>query len=318
MPMYNGNYVAPVWINDMAPAINDTELLAMSQTIQASQILTGSGAPTQYTSGVPGQRYADTSTTPYTIYRLVTAAQDANVWAPDTDANGNLALDYNSSSTYATGAYCIHSGMLYRCKTAITQGEPWTAAHWTRAYAAVDLASHVGNKNNPHNVTAAQVGLGSVDNVRQYSESNPPPYPVTSVNGSTGAVTVSVPQAATETPVMDGNGAVGTSTKFAREDHEHPNDTSKQDAIKTGTVTLSATWSGSSSPFKQTVTVTGVTVTSNSKVDLQPTAAQIETLISAGVTSMVVENNSGTLTVYAIGSAPSEAMTLQCTVEEVT
>ncbi len=34
------------------------------------------------------------------------------------------------------------------------------------------------------------VGLGNVDNVRQYSASNPPPYPVTSVNGSTGAVTV--------------------------------------------------------------------------------------------------------------------------------
>ena len=37
------------------------------------------------------------------------------------------------------------------------------------------------------------IGLGNVDNVRQYSASNPPPYPVTSVNGKTGAVTVSVP-----------------------------------------------------------------------------------------------------------------------------
>lgn len=37
------------------------------------------------------------------------------------------------------------------------------------------------------------IGLGNVDNVRQYSASNPPPYPVTSVNGKTGAVSVSVP-----------------------------------------------------------------------------------------------------------------------------
>lgn len=37
----------------------------------------------------------------------------------------------------------------------------------------------------------ASVGLGNVDNVRQYSASNPPPYPVTSVNGKTGAVTIS-------------------------------------------------------------------------------------------------------------------------------
>lgn len=34
------------------------------------------------------------------------------------------------------------------------------------------------------------IGLSSVDNVKQYSASNPPPYPVTSVNGQTGAVTL--------------------------------------------------------------------------------------------------------------------------------
>lgn len=38
--------------------------------------------------------------------------------------------------------------------------------------------------------TKSEVGLGNVDNVKQYSASNPPPYPVTSVNGQTGAVTV--------------------------------------------------------------------------------------------------------------------------------
>lgn len=37
-------------------------------------------------------------------------------------------------------------------------------------------------------LTKANVGLGNVDNVKQYSKSNPPPYPVTSVNKKTGAV----------------------------------------------------------------------------------------------------------------------------------
>ena len=37
------------------------------------------------------------------------------------------------------------------------------------------------------------IGLGNVANVAQYSASNPPPYPVTSVNGSTGAVTITIP-----------------------------------------------------------------------------------------------------------------------------
>ena len=36
--------------------------------------------------------------------------------------------------------------------------------------------------------TKSEVGLGNVDNVRQYSANNPPPYPVTSVNGETGSV----------------------------------------------------------------------------------------------------------------------------------
>lgn len=36
--------------------------------------------------------------------------------------------------------------------------------------------------------TKSEVGLGNVDNVKQYSASNPPPYPVTKVNGKTGNV----------------------------------------------------------------------------------------------------------------------------------
>lgn len=36
----------------------------------------------------------------------------------------------------------------------------------------------------------SEIGLGNVDNVKQYSASNPPPYPVSSVNGKTGDVTL--------------------------------------------------------------------------------------------------------------------------------
>ena len=39
--------------------------------------------------------------------------------------------------------------------------------------------------------TKSEVGLGNVDNVKQYSANNPPPYPVTSVNNKTGAVSLS-------------------------------------------------------------------------------------------------------------------------------
>ena len=84
-----------------------------------------------------------------------------------------------------------------------------------------------------------------------------------------------------------------------------------------GSIALSAAWSGSG-PYTQSVTVTGAAVTAASKVDLQLTAAQLAALLTAGVTALVVENNAGTLTAYALGAAPSAAMTVQCTVTEVT
>ena len=48
----------------------------------------------------------------------------------------------------------------------------------------------VNGKTGAVTLGKSDVGLGSVDNVRQYSDTNPPPYPVTSVNSKTGAVTL--------------------------------------------------------------------------------------------------------------------------------
>lgn len=48
----------------------------------------------------------------------------------------------------------------------------------------------VAGKTGAVTLTKSNVGLGNVDNVKQYSASNPPPYPVTSVNGETGDVVI--------------------------------------------------------------------------------------------------------------------------------
>ena len=50
----------------------------------------------------------------------------------------------------------------------------------------------VAGKTGDVTLTKSNVGLGNVDNVKQYSANNPPPYPVTSVNGQTGAVEIDV------------------------------------------------------------------------------------------------------------------------------
>lgn len=44
------------------------------------------------------------------------------------------------------------------------------------------------------------------------------------------------PDPATQTPVMDGAGDVGTSVKYAREDHQHPSDTTKANQAQLATV----------------------------------------------------------------------------------
>lgn len=62
--------------------------------------------------------------------------------------------------------------------------------------------------------------------------------PVQSVNGQTGAVSITiptVPSAATANPLMDGTAAVGSSAKWAKEDHRHPTDTSRQATLVSGT-----------------------------------------------------------------------------------
>ena len=56
-------------------------------------------------------------------------------------------------------------------------------------------ADHVHNKPT---YSKSDVGLGNVDNVQQYSATNPPPYPVSSVNGQTGAVSLSIPSTAAD------------------------------------------------------------------------------------------------------------------------
>lgn len=63
---------------------------------------------------------------------------------------------------------------------------------------SVDIGSFTANSANDVNIDInvptdkSDIGLGNVDNVKQYSATNPPPYPVTSVNGQTGDVTVDV------------------------------------------------------------------------------------------------------------------------------
>lgn len=92
------------------------------------------------------------------------------------------------------------------------------------------------------------------------------------------------------------------------------------DAIETikpkiTTITLSAaSWIGDANPWSQVASISGVTA--NSKVDLQPTAIQVVELQNNDI-ALMAENDSGTITVYALGSKPETDYTMQALITEV-
>ena len=92
-------------------------------------------------------------------------------------------------------------------------------------------------------------------------------------------------------------------------------DTSSVSAPKLTTVTMKASsWQGSSNPYSQAVTCNGVNV--NSKLDLQPTPNQIVGLQNAEI-SLMLTNNNGNVTAWAIGGKPTSDYTMDVLITEV-
>lgn len=67
------------------------------------------------------------------------AAMKANWGMMKNYISPGVAAQYSTSATYDVGDYVIYNGQLYRCTTAITTAETWTAAHWTAAVLGDDV-----------------------------------------------------------------------------------------------------------------------------------------------------------------------------------
>lgn len=79
--------------------------------------------------------------TPQDVVDLINAiaAAVATIPASYTGLIADIAPTYSSSAVYPVGAYAYYNGDLYRCTTAITTAETWTAAHWTAAVLGNDV-----------------------------------------------------------------------------------------------------------------------------------------------------------------------------------
>lgn len=87
-------------------------------------------------------------------------------------------------------------------------------------------------------------------------------------------------------------------------------------ATKTDTITLaSASWSGSD-PYTQTVTLSGYTVTANTRVDIACDYNALNAMAADGVTTLYFENSNGTITAYSVGAAPSSDVTVFANIYE--
>lgn len=99
-----------------------------------------------WTSGGPFQA---TSIITDTTLAVAGEAADAKatgdaIAAAKTAVLNAMAPAYSTSDTYAVGRYVNHDGKIYRCTTAITTAEAWTAGHWTEVPLGTDLADQVG------------------------------------------------------------------------------------------------------------------------------------------------------------------------------
>lgn len=101
---------------------------------------------------------------------------------------------------------------------------------------ASDVQTSLGKADSAlQRVSKSDVGLDNVANERQYSSANPPPYPVTSVNGKTGEVTVPSVNVPSTTSLIKGNGSGGLAAATRGSDYIASGNIVKQTLVSTET-----------------------------------------------------------------------------------
>ena len=150
------------------------------------------------------------------------------------DVNGNIAVDVPEAATATPLMDASTAAVGTSTKYAREDHK-----HPVDTSRAASSHSH-GNITNSGTLQTTDVIIANGDKlvVTDASNSNKVSRTSVSFDGSTTTQALSkkgtwvnIPQAATANPSMNGTAAVGSSAKFAKEDHVHPSDTSKQDVL---------------------------------------------------------------------------------------
>lgn len=139
-------------------------------TLQVYVKLTSGNVKTTIFAGVFTAIRTETSTVidPGTIIPSITElinsinAAIAGIPADYSMLLGSVAGTYSASKTYAVGDYVWYNGQLYRCSTAITTAEAWTAAHWTSAVISDDVTGLKSALTLSKLITQTQLNLAFV------------------------------------------------------------------------------------------------------------------------------------------------------------
>ena len=139
---------------------------------------------------------------------------------------------------------------------------PYPVASVNGKTGAVNLtADDIGARPSDWTPSKSNIGLGLVENERQYSAANPPPYPVTAVNGQTGDVAVQAK--ITASGILKGNGAGGVSAAVKGTDYAAP-------SVGVSVTLTASGWNENAKT--QTVSVSGVTATANGSLRIAQSA----------------------------------------------
>lgn len=104
------NYQSPTWANNQAPKLNAANLQLLTDTVEESQVLSGTGAPGSSVAAVVGQRYVDESTTPGTIYKCTSVENGVRTWEKEVTRPEFTALEAETQTAYESFATDTASG----------------------------------------------------------------------------------------------------------------------------------------------------------------------------------------------------------------